>query len=68
MDARDVDKEIDLIANRPPGSKNCAKVRSDKVFEVYAGNTTYHFKDVTGFKIEKWVSEINTVVNELSLL
>lgn len=63
-----MDKEIDLIVNRPHGSRVCAKASGDKVFEVVAGNTTYHFKDVTGFKIDKWVTEINTVVNELLVL
>lgn len=67
MDARDIVKEIKLVAGHVGGSpKSCAKISSETVFDVTVGKTTYHFKDVTGFKIQNWVQEINTVINELT--
>lgn len=65
MDARDLDKEINLLVPGP--SKTVAKLSNDKAFEVVVAGVTYHFKDVTGFKIDNWVKEINTVVNELAV-
>ena len=61
MESRDVDKEIKLSTD----SRNspCAKVSTDQIFEVVTGGVTYHFKDQTGFNVEKWVKEINIVVD-----
>lgn len=65
MDARDVNKEIDLVAMST--SPACAKIENEKIFSVLVGGVTYHIKDETGFKVQNWVTEINTVVRELSL-